>query len=305
MSQRNILSSQDLTKAEYNKILDMAIDYLNKGIPETAFDRKVAGTLFFLPSTRTMLGFQSGAIMGGGGWIGTTSEKGLSMEKGETFEDTIKTFSSFADIIVVRHPDDDAAERGAKTSLVPLINAGCGSKEHAMSPLMQLFAWRANSKKSLEGLTVGIYGTPGINRVCKSILPILGYYKMKLLIDDLENFPLPKEVEKSAFDNGLKSLDYGRLDDFISDVDVLMVTRGLQKGIIANFPKEKEELILKKYKPINKGHLKKMKSDAILSMILPRIFEVAKECDSDPRAIYSKRGSYVEICLATMVYLLS
>jgi len=101
-------------------------------------------------------------------------------------------------------------------------------------------------------------------------------------------------------------LRYDKLDNFIGDVDVLIVTRGLQKGIIPadKFPKEKEEMVLKSYKPINTEHMKKLRKDAILLMLKPRIFEIEKEVDSDPRAVYTQQEPYVEAGLAVVTYLL-
>ena len=98
------------------------------------------------------------------------------------------------------------------------------------------------------------------------MIPILGYYNVELYIDDLGHFPLPKNVEGAARKNGVKKIEYGKLDDFISDIDVLFVTRGLQKGIIpeGKFPKEKEEQIMKLFRPINKEHMKRLRKDAIM-----------------------------------------
>ena len=126
------------------------------------------------------------------------------------------------------------------------------------------------------------------------------------MIDDLGHFPLPKEVEEKAKANGLKSLKYDKLENFIGEVDVLFLTRGLQKGIIPadKFPKEKEELILKSYKSITTEHMKKLRQDATLFMIKPRIFEVERDVDADPRAAYSKREPYVEMALALITYYL-
>jgi aspartate carbamoyltransferase catalytic subunit len=233
-------------------------------------------------------------------------EKGISMEKGETLEDTIHEYSSFADCIVLRHPDDDAAERAKTTATVPLINGGSGSREHAVatpSILCGLIYWL---KRPLEGLKVGIYGTPEINRVTKALMPIFGLYHMDVVIDDLGHFPLPKEVEEKAKANGLKGLRYDKLDNFIGDVDVLFVTRGLQKGIIpeGKFPKEKEEKILKLYKPINTEHMKKLRKDAYLYMITPCIFEVEKDVFPDPRCIHTKKSPWSEKGLAVLTYLL-
>jgi len=302
----NIIYSQDLNKEICDDILRRFNKFVKEGIPEDLFKNKVVSTLFFQPSTRTMATFQTAAIKGGGGWIGVSGDSGLSMAKGESFEDTIREFSAMSDIVVVRHPDDDSAERAAANSFKPVINGGSGSREHAVaSPLILCFL-EYFLKRPLQGLKIGIYGTPEINRVTKAMVPILGYYNMELIIDDLGHFPLPKEVEERAKANGLKSLKYDKLDNFIGEVDVLFLTRGLQKGIIPadKFPKEKEEIILKSYQPITTEHMEKMRSDAILYMLKPRIFEVEIDVDSDPRAAYSKQEPWAEIGAAVMSYCL-
>jgi aspartate carbamoyltransferase catalytic subunit len=304
---KHLISSGDLKKEEYDEILRRFRFFIEKGIPKDLCKGKIVATLFFLPSTRTMNLFQSAILRAGGGWIGVMGEAGLSMEKGESFEDTIREYSCFADIIALRHQDDDAAERAATVSYVPILNCGCGSREHAVAAPLILCNLSYYLKRSLEGLKVGIYGTPEINRVTKAMVPIFGLYKMEVVIDDLGYFPLPKEVEERAKRNGLKSLRYDKLENFIGDVDVLFLTRGLQKGIIpeGKFPKEKEELILKKYKPITKEHMKKLRKDAILYMIKPRIFEVEKDVDEDPRAAYAKKEPYAESGLAILTYYLN
>jgi len=306
MALKHLIYSQDLDKTGYEEIFRRSKQFSDSGIPPQLCEGKVVATLFFQPSTRTMMAFQTAMLRAGGGWIGVTGEKGLSAEKGESFEDTIRTFGALSDIIALRHPDDQAAENAGKVSLVPVINGGSGSKEHAIGAAMMLFTWLNNLKRPLEGLKIGLYGTPQINRVTKALVPIMGMYGMHLVIDDLGHFPLPKEVETRAKQNGLKELRYDKLDNFIRDVDVLVVTRGLQKGIIPEdkFPKEKAELILKSYKPITIQHMKKLRKDAVLSMIMPRIFEIDVAVDNDPRAIYAKKEPFVETCLAVMTYLL-
>ncbi|MDO8443942.1 MAG: hypothetical protein Q7S80_00310 [bacterium] len=305
MSVKHLVSTKDFTKSDFDEIVTRGEKFLTEGISPDLMRGKIVSTLFFQPSTRTMNGFQSALLRAGGGWIGVTGTDGISMAKGESLEDTIRTYGGYCDAIALRHGDDDAAERAAEVSRVPVMNCGCGSREHAVGTLMMLMNMRHYLGK-LEGLKVGIYGTPEINRVCKAYVPILGLYQTKLIIDDLGHFPLPKEVEDLAKANGLAELKYGKVDDFIGDVDILIVTRGLQKGIIPEnmFPKEKEELILKSYKPITTEHMKKLRPDAFLEMITPRIFEIDTAVDSDPRAIYSKKELHTEICLALMTYLL-
>lgn len=306
---KHFVSSKDLKKEEYEEILRRFDYFVEKGISPDLARGKIVATLFFQPSTRTMNCFQSAMLRAGGGWIGVTSAEGISMGKGESWEDTIREYGSFADCIVIRHPDDDSADRAAKAATVPIINGGSGSREHAVGTAMMLCLlshYLKKFKKSLKGAKFGLYGTPEINRVSKALVPILGFWGIELFIDDLGHFPLPKEVEEAAKINGIKSIKYDKLDNFLGKIDGLIVTRGLQKGIIPadKFPKEKEEMILKLYKPITRQHMKKMKPDSLLYMITPLIFEIERDVDTDPRAIYMQPGYYAEAALAVMTYLL-
>lgn len=305
MTPRHLIWSKDFSKKDYDEVFERAEKFVKKGIPSNLLPGKIIATLFFQPSTRTMNAFQSAMLRAGGGWIGVTGEKGISMEKGENLEDTIRTYGGYSDVIVLRHPDDDSAEVARAASRVPVINGGSGSKEHGVGAAFMLFNMYHYLGR-LDGVKVGLYGTPEINRVCKAMVPIMGLYGIKLVIDDLGHFPLPKEVEERAKQNGLAELRYDKLANFIGDVDVLIVTRGLQKGIIPEnkFPKEKEELVLKSYQPITTEHMKKLRPDAFLEMITPRIFEIEKAVDADPRAIYSKKELHTEIALAVILQLL-
>jgi aspartate carbamoyltransferase catalytic subunit len=303
MSIKHLINSSDLIKKDYDELLAFFDHFTKKGIPSDMARGKVVATLFFQPSTRTMTAFQSAMIRMGGGWVGVSGDtSGISMGKGESFEDTIREYSCFADAIALRHQDDDSAERAAQNSFVPILNCGSGSREHAVAAPWMIMALQHHVKKPLKGLKVGIYGTPEINRVTKAMVPIFGMYGIDLVIDDLGHFPLPKDIEEKALKNGLKSLRYGKLDDFIGEVDILLLTRGLQKGIIPpdKFPKEKEEIVLKSYKPINTEHMKKLRKDAVLYIIKPRIFEIEKEVDADPRAAYTKEEPYVEMSAAVL-----
>lgn len=303
---KHLIYSKDLTRADYDEILRRFNKFVAGGIPNDLCRGKIVATLFFQPSTRTMNVFQAAILRAGGGWIGVTGEEVLSMGKGETLEDTIREYSCFADLIALRHPDDDSAERAAANSYVPVINGGSGSREHGLAAPWIICAMAYYLKRPLDGLKIGIYGTPEINRVVKAMAPVFGLYNMDIVIDDLGHFPLPKDVEERALANGAKSVKYDKLDNFIGDVDILFVTRGLQKGIIPpdKFPKEKEELILKIYKPITKEHMKKLRKDAILYMLKPRIFEVEKDVDEDPRAAYAKKEPYAELGMAIITYYL-
>jgi len=295
----------DLSKDEYLAIFNRALGFVEDGIPNDVLKNKVIATIFLQPSTRTMSAFQSVAIKAGGGWIGTTDKNVISISKGETLEDTIRTYSSFADLIALRHEDDNSAEVAAVNSMVPIINCGAGSREHAIGAAMILFNIFARLK-SLSGKKIGIYGTPGINRICHAMIPIMGFFEIDLYVDDLNLFPVEAEIFDTARNNGIRNITVDRLDKFVADLDVLIVTRGLQKGIFkeGEFSKEKEDEILKTFKSIDLEILSKMKDDALVEMIPPRIFEIDTEVDNDPRAIYSQKIYYAEVILAITLHLL-
>lgn len=306
MPVKHLVNSQDFSRADYDEVLRRARQFISRGISPDLCRGKVVATLFFQPSTRTMTAFQSALLRAGGGWVGVMGEQGISMEKGESFADTIREYGNFADCIALRHPADDSAQRAAAVSFVPVINCGSGSREHAVGAAMMLVELAHYLKRPLAGAKIGIYGTPQINRATKAMVPILGMFGVELVIDDLGHFPLPPQVEQRAKALGAKSIRYDKLANFIGDVDALLVTRGLQKGIIPpdQFPKEQEELILKSYRPIGLADVRKMRQDAILYMIKPRIFEIDLAVDSDPRAVYAQREVYVESCLAVVTHLL-
>lgn len=301
----HFINSADLDRAAYDEIIRRGEYFINNGISPDLCRGKLVATMFFQPSTRTMLCFQSALTRAGGGFVSVMGDQGLSMEKGESFEDTIRTFSEYVDAIALRYPADDAADRAAKVSHVPVMNCGSGSREHAVATPMMLLEYFHLFKK-LDGLKIGIYGTPGINRCVKAMLPIMGYYGMDVVVDNLGILPIPENIVEKAKQNGLKRFEYGKLDDFIGDVDILICTRGLQKGIIPadQFSKGQEEEILKNYKPINPDHMKKLRQDAYLSMLLPLIFEIDRAVDADPRALYMKKEPFTECGLALFTYLL-
>jgi aspartate carbamoyltransferase catalytic subunit len=306
MELKHLVNSMDIDKKGYDEIVRRGIKFINEGMSGDVLKNKIVSTLFFPPSTRTMTSFQSAAIRGGGGWIGVSGTSGLSMEKGESLEATIETFSDMSDCIVLRHVDDDSAERAAKVARVPVINAGSGSREHAVAAAMMLVLLAKYMKQPLQDAKIGVYGTPQINRCMKALAPIFGLYNVDLYIDDLGHFPLPDDVEKVTRENGIKGITYGKLDEFIGEVDTLLVTRALQTGIIPEdkFPKEKQDEIMKNFVPLNIDQVRKMKEDATVFMLKPLIFEVDKSVDGDPRAAYTKPEPWTEIALAVMTYLL-
>lgn len=298
---KHLIHSEDINKAGYDEIFRRASKFLKEGIPPHLMEGKVVATLFFQGSTRTQAAFQSAMIRSGGGWLGVSDANNTSMSKGETLEDTVRTFGGYSDIIVLRHPQDDATEVGARSSRVPVINAGNGNKEHAIGGAMMIlniyhFLGR------LQGIKVGAYGPAEFSRAFKAMIKILGYYGVQVFIDDINgNFPLPKDVEEQAMKNGMKSIKYDKLDNFIGEVDWLIIPNAVPT---VHITKKQEAALKKYYKPINTEHMKKLRKDAWLDMVTPCVYEVEKDVYPDPRTVFTKKETNTELTLALMTYYL-
>ncbi len=298
---QHLITSTDIDKAGYDEIFRRADKFLKSGIPPHLMEGKVVGTLFFQPSTRTQAAFQSAMIRSGGGWLGVTDTHQTSMDKGETLQDTVRTFGGYTDLIVLRHPQDDATEVGASASRVPVVNGGNGNKEHALGAGMLLFNIY-HFLGRLNGIKLGAYGTAEFSRAFKAMVKVLGYYGAEVFIDNLDgNFPLPKDVEAEAMKNGMKSIKYDKLDNFIGEVDWLLIPNAVPTVPITN---EQKKALADNYKPINTDHMKKLRKDAWLDMITPCVFEIEKDVYPDPRAIFTKKELHTEFALALMTYFL-
>ena len=299
---RHLISSQDIDKAGYEEIMRRAESFLKKGIPPRLMEGKAVATLFFQPSTRTQARFQSAMIRSGGGWLGVSDTRSTSMSKGESLEDTVRTFSDYADIIVLRHEQPDATEVGAAVSRVPVINGGNGNKEHALGAGCMLFNIR-HYLGFVEGAKVGFYGPAEFSRCAKGLLPILGYYGAKVFVDDVQgHFPFPKDVEEAAHKHGLGSLTYSPFEAFIKQLDWLVVCNAIPTAAITEAQRAP---VKKHYRAISTRDMKSLRQDAWLDGIPPCVFEIERDVCSDPRTVFTKKEIHVEYVLALMTYLIS
>lgn len=301
---RHLVRSTDLGAAEWGDVLRRFDAFIDGGIRSDLCRGKVVGTFFFQPSTRTMLCFQSALLRAGGGYVGVSGGTGLSIDKGEDLEDTVRECSSFADALVLRHPDPTAAERAARASSVPVLNAGCGSSEHAVAVAMMLCSLKHGAARPLDEMAVGFYGAPSESRVAKSLLPILGHFGVRVLVDDLGLFPFPPEVVATARANGAREIASAKLDEFVPAVDLLIVTGMSLSGVDASPEKEAALREARRvFRPIGRSDVARMKQDATLQMIKPRVSEIGREVDSDHRAKYARPEPFTEAALALFTHL--
>lgn len=259
-------------------------------------------TIFYEPSTRTRLSFET-AIQNLGGNIITTENAGefSSNAKGESLEDTIKVINSYADGIILRHPEAGSAKRAASVSDVPIINAGDGPAEHPTQGLLDAYSVQY-AKGRIDGLKIGFVGDLLYGRTVHSALQLLALY------DDVEFYFLsPKSLQLPT--GYLKELDkisipyhvLNNWNDALGEIDVLYMTR-VQKErfkLIEDYHTVKDDFIL------TPGLVKKMKKDAIILHPLPRVNEISPEVDEDPRAQYFqqvKNGLFLRMALLEMIY---
>ena len=258
-------------------------------------------TIFYEPSTRTRLSFET-AIQNLGGQLISTENAGefSSAIKGESLEDTIKVINAYADGIVLRHPVAGSVKRAAEVSDVPIINAGDGAGEHPTQALLDMYSIN-RSKGSIDGLKIGLVGDLLNGRTVHSLIPLLSIYNVELFLISPKSLQLPKKYLTALDEKSVKYTVLNNWQAVISVVDVLYMTR-VQKErfkLIEEYQKVKDDFIL------TLKLVKQMKQDAIILHPLPRVNEIAVAIDSDPRAQYFqqvKNGLFLRMALLDHIY---
>jgi len=224
---RDIISIKDFDKNEINFILKNAekmISFAKGEKPLETLKGKILSTLFFEPSTRTRLSFESSMNRLGGRVIGFADPSGTSVKKGESLADTIRMADSYSDSIVIRHPQEGAARLAAEFSDVPVLNAGDGAGRHPTQCLLDLFTILMEKKK-IERQKVVLLGDLKYGRTVHSLAYALSLYNTELTFVSPETLKMPKEVVNECKEFGNEPLSTTNLDKAIKDADVLYVTR--------------------------------------------------------------------------------
>ena len=301
---KNIISTEQFKKEEVEKILaqaELMEKACKKGNVKQVLKDKIVACVFFEPSTRTRLSFETAALKLGAKVISAENAmENSSTYKGETIEDTTKILCSYADLVVIRHPQAGALEKAAKVSTKPLINAGDGANQHPTQGLLDLYTIKKEHGR-LNNLNIGFGGDLLNSRTLKSLVPLLRFYKNNKFY-----FLSPKKLElergfiKELKGSGVSFEESNGLEEKLGELDVLYMTRVQKERFadIKDYNKVKDLFIFKK------EYLKKMKKDAIIMHPLPKINEIEIEVDLDPRAAYfrqAQNGLYVRMALLPYV----
>ncbi|MCF7833869.1 MAG: aspartate carbamoyltransferase [Candidatus Pacebacteria bacterium] len=301
---QHIISSKELSKDKIESILNRSKEMeeaCKKGTVEPILKDKIVACIFFEPSTRTRLSFETASLKLGAQVISAeNAETNSSAYKGETIEDTTKILSSYADIIVIRHHTAGMLLRASKVSNKPVINAGDGANEHPSQALLDLYTIQKEHGR-LDNLTIAFGGDLTHSRTLHSLVPLLTLYPNNTFyFISPKELALPKEYTDSLQKNGVNFKEMNTLKDGLKDADILYMTR-VQKERFENaedYEKVKDLFILKK------EHLAEMKKNAIIMHPLPKINEIELEVDSDPRASYfrqAENGLYVRMAMLEYV----
>ena len=295
---KNLIGIEDINKEELEELIETAKEIMKD--KEKYIEKckgKILATLFFEPSTRTRLSFESAMLSLGGNVLGFSEANNSSITKGETVADTIKVVSGYADIIVMRHPKEGAPIVAQKNSKVPIINAGDGGHNHPTQTLTDLLTI-SKEKGKIENLTIGICGDLKFGRTVHSLVTALTKYKnIKFIFISPEELKMPNYIKKEILENNkIEYKETNNLEESIHKLDILYMTR-VQKERFAN---EEEYNKLKDYYILDKEKMKNAKKDLSILHPLPRVNEISIEIDEDPRACYFKQaenGRYIRMAL--------
>ena len=295
---RHLMSPLDFSVEEVEKVLDLASDIeKNPAKYAHACDGKVLATLFYEPSTRTRLSFESAMIHLGGQVLGFSSAASSSASKGESVSDTIRMISCYADICAMRHPKEGAPMVASAVSGIPVINAGDGGHQHPTQTLTDLMTIRS-LKGRLDHITIGLCGDLKFGRTVHSLVKALVRYEnVRFVFISPEELRIPSYIREEVLDaNGQEYKEVERLEDVIGELDLLYMTR-VQKERFFN---EEDYVRLKDFYILNKEKMALAKPDMLVLHPLPRVNEISVEVDNDPRAAYFKQvqyGVYVRMAL--------
>ena len=297
---KDIISIRDLTKENLESIYDST----NKIIEMDSSERreiargKALGYLFFEPSTRTRLSFQSAMALIGGTSFGIADVQSSSIQKGESLADTVKIMSGYTDALVLRHTLDGSSRFAAEVANKPIINAGSGTEEHPTQTIQDLFTIR-KEKKKIDGLKIGIAGDLKYGRTVYSLLYGLSNYDVDVHLISPESLRIRSD-STYVIKKELSYTESTTLDDYIDDLDVLYVTR-IQKE---RFPDEEEYVNVKGSYVIGLDMIKKMKDDAIILHPLPRVDEISTDVDKTKQAKYFEQAEYGKYARAALLGLI-
>lgn len=300
---RHLLNPLDFSVEETERLLELATD-IEQNLPKYSHvcDGKKLVTLFYEPSTRTRLSFESAMLSLGGSVLGFSSANSSSATKGESVSDTIRMISCYADITAMRHPKEGAALVASNAAKIPVINAGDGGHQHPTQTLTDLMTIRSLTGR-LDNMTIGLCGDLKFGRTVHSLIEAMVRYPgIRFYLISPDELRIPGYIRQDVLEaNNIEYKEVNNLDDAMPQLDILYMTR-VQKERFFN---EEDYIRLKDCYILDKKKMKLAKEDMFVLHPLPRVNEISTEVDDDPRAAYFRQAQYgVYVRMALIMTLL-
>ena len=284
MKNRSLVSIDDFSTEEILKILDLASEFEKQPV-RNFLEGKVIATLFFEPSTRTRLSFESAINKLNGKIVGFSDSTSSSVSKGETLHDTIKMVSSYSDLIVIRHPVEGSARFASEIASVPVINAGDGANQHPTQTLLDLYSIR-KTQGTLDDLNIFMVGDLKYGRTVHSLMMAMSRWKATFNFISPEELKMPDEFKIYLDNIGLKYYEHTDFTDIISKADIIYMTR-VQKERFSD-PMEYEKV--KNVYVLRNSMLGNTKPNMRILHPLPRVNEIHTDVDLNPKAYYFEQA---------------
>ena len=295
---RNLISITDFSKEEYIEVLDIAEGF-EQNPKQRILSDKVVATLFFEPSTRTRLSFESAANQLGARIIGFSDPGGTSVQKGESLHDTIIMVSSYADLIVMRNPKEGSSRYASEVATVPVINAGDGANQHPTQCMLDLYSIR-KTQGTLDNLNIALVGDLKYGRTVHSLVQAMCNFNATFHLVSPTELKLPSSVKMSIKDAGLNYYQYTDIRSIIPIADIIYMTRVQRE----RFPDPLEYERVKDSCILSADMLEGCKPNMRVLHPLPRVNEITTDVDKTPYAYYfrqAQNGVYVRQALMAAI----
>ena len=295
---KHLISIHDYSREDILKTLEMAAEF-EKNPTQPIFSNKVIASIFFEPSTRTRLSFETAANRLGARVVGFSDAINTSVTKGETLKDTIKMVSNYADLIVMRHPLDGSARYASEISKVPIINAGDGSNQHPTQTLLDLYSI-LKTQGTLNNLKINVIGDLKYGRTVHSLLQAMSHFNPTFKFISPDELRLPQEYREFLSSRGIPFTESKLLSDNINNADIIYMTR-VQKERFSD-PIEYERI--KNVYSLNLSMLEGCKPNMKILHPLPRVNEIAQDVDSSNHAYYftqAQNGVYTRMAIIAIL----
>lgn len=298
MKNKSLVSITDYSKEEYLRILELAAEF-EQNPNRNTLAGKIVATLFFEPSTRTRLSFETAVNRLGGRVVGFADVNSSSVTKGETLKDTIKMVTNYVDLIVMRHPIEGAARYASEIATVPIINAGDGANQHPSQTLLDLYSIKKTQGK-LENLNIFMIGDLKYGRTVHSLLMAMSHFNPTFYFVSPDELKMPKEYLSFLEQHKIKYYEYHDFMPIISQADIIYMTR-VQKERFSDpieYEKTKNAYVL------NNAMLENTRPNMKILHPLPRVNEINLDVDDNPKAYYftqALNGLYVRQAIISSI----